>query len=146
MCQGFCVIGHGAGAARPGRALPVRPSHQSNLTVPFRFRSLRALLGFAALCCLSGFALGQGGISISSGAPITAGKTACVIVSAPGSSAGALSVTVELNGVVLRSTCSFRETGMTEVCFYVPDGALGGQVEITVTTGGVSASNTFGVT
>ncbi len=99
-----------------------------------------------AACSLSGIASGQGGINISSAGPIAAGTTACVFVNAPGSSAGAVSATVELNGVVLRSTCTSNEHGSFEVCFGVPDGGLDGEIEVTVTTGGVSASATFGVT
>lgn len=132
--------------AGSGRALPVRPRSQSKITVPPYPRSLRPLLVLAAVCSLSGLAAGQGGIMISSGAPIEAGTTACVTVNAPGSSAGSVSATVELNDVVLRSSCSPNENGSFEVCFDVPDGALDGEIQITVTIGGVSATAGFGVT
>lgn len=107
----------------------------------FPTRVPRLLLITAAVCVLSGLSFGQGGISISAAGPIVAGTTACVTVHAPGATAGAVSTTVELNCIVLRTSCSTNENGSFEVCFDVPAGATGGDLEITVTTGGVSASN-----
>ena len=91
---------------------------------------------------LCGMVRAQGGVSISAGGPMTAGSAACVVVHAPGGSAGGC-VTVELNGIVLRTTSSSIEYGVLEVCFMVPPGSTGADLEVTATMGGVTATNTF---
>ncbi len=91
---------------------------------------------------LQGELCAQGGVVISAGGPPTQGSVACVQIHAPGGTVGAC-VTVELNGVVLRTTSSSVEFGVLEVCFTLPPGCAGADLEITATVGGVTATNTY---
>lgn len=87
-----------------------------------------------ALCWLCPDVSPAQAVQITASGGLQSGQTNCIVVTTL--SPGPISVVVELNGIILKTTINQTSDTQAEVCFDLPPNSSGSDVTVTATSGG----------